>query len=60
MSESKPAPCPICKRPAQPRFRPFCTARCADVDLGRWFAEDYRIPASAPDPRAEDDDNITG
>ncbi len=60
MSDAKPAPCPICKRPAQPKFRPFCSARCAEIDLGRWFAEDYRIPSAPPDPSAEDDDNITG
>ncbi len=60
MSDPKPAPCPICKRPAQPKFRPFCSARCADIDLGRWFSEDYRIPASPPDPSAEDNDNISG
>jgi hypothetical protein len=37
------APCPVCGLPSQPRFRPFCTSRCADVDLGRWFAESYRV-----------------
>ena len=36
--------CPICGRPAVARFRPFCSARCADVDLGRWFSGRYRIP----------------
>lgn len=36
--------CPTCGRPAQARFRPFCSQRCADVDLGRWLNEDYRIP----------------
>lgn len=37
-------PCPVCGRPAQTRFRPFCSARCAEVDLGRWFTGQYRIP----------------
>jgi len=41
--------CPICKRPADPAFRPFCSKRCADVDLGRWFNGDYRVPATRPD-----------
>ena len=37
-------PCPICRRPAtDPRFRPFCSARCADVDLGRWFNGAYAM-----------------
>ena len=31
------APCPICRKPAVDKFRPFCSKRCADVDLNRWF-----------------------
>jgi endogenous inhibitor of DNA gyrase (YacG/DUF329 family) len=42
-------PCPICGKPAETRFRPFCSARCADIDLGRWFTERYRIPAGELD-----------
>ena len=38
-------PCPICGKPASARWRPFCSKRCADIDLGRWFGEAYRIPA---------------
>ncbi|MFO1120214.1 MAG: DNA gyrase inhibitor YacG [Rhodospirillales bacterium] len=37
--------CPICGKPAAARFRPFCSQRCADIDLGRWLGEVYRIPA---------------
>lgn len=36
--------CPICRKPAVPKFRPFCSVRCANVDLGRWIGGDYRIP----------------
>ncbi len=36
--------CPICGKPAEVRWRPFCSRRCADVDLGRWFAGVYRVP----------------
>ncbi|WP_142848073.1 DNA gyrase inhibitor YacG [Telmatospirillum sp. J64-1] len=36
--------CPICGKPAEDRYKPFCSARCADVDLGRWLGGDYRIP----------------
>jgi endogenous inhibitor of DNA gyrase (YacG/DUF329 family) len=36
--------CPVCGRPTVPAFKPFCSARCADVDLGRWLKGDYRIP----------------
>ena len=45
-------PCPICGRtPEDARFRPFCSARCRQVDLGRWLAGDYAIPA---EPERED------
>ncbi len=37
-------PCPICGKPAEVHWRPFCSRRCADVDLGRWFAGVYRVP----------------
>ena len=36
--------CPTCGAPAAAEFKPFCSKRCADVDLGRWFNEGYRIP----------------
>lgn len=37
------AACPICKKPATERYQPFCTKRCADIDLGRWLKEGYRV-----------------
>jgi endogenous inhibitor of DNA gyrase (YacG/DUF329 family) len=37
--------CPICGKPALPQYRPFCSARCALIDLGRWLEGDYRIPS---------------
>jgi uncharacterized protein len=40
--------CPICGRPRVHEYRPFCSARCRDVDLGRWFGEAYRVPAAEP------------
>ena len=51
--------CPICAKPAEPGFKPFCSKRCADVDLSRWFKGGYAIPASEPgegDPEAFSDD----
>jgi uncharacterized protein len=39
-------PCPICGKPAAERFRPFCSGRCKDVDLNRWFKGAYAIPAA--------------
>jgi endogenous inhibitor of DNA gyrase (YacG/DUF329 family) len=45
--------CPICARPAVEEFRPFCSRRCADVDLGRWLTGQYRIPIT-PEETEED------
>jgi uncharacterized protein len=39
-------PCPICGRAAEPTIRPFCSKRCADVDLGRWLGGVYRVETS--------------
>ena len=37
--------CPICKRhPVEQAYRPFCSKRCADVDLGRWLTGGYAVP----------------
>jgi endogenous inhibitor of DNA gyrase (YacG/DUF329 family) len=36
--------CPICGDKAETAFRPFCSARCRDVDLGRWLGGGYAIP----------------
>lgn len=36
--------CPTCGGVAVRQFRPFCSKWCADIDLGRWFNESYRIP----------------
>lgn len=40
--------CPICEKPGEEKYRPFCSKRCADIDLGRWFNEDYTVPAVEP------------
>ena len=37
--------CPICKRPSDAAYDPFCCKRCADVDLQRWFAGVYAVPS---------------
>jgi endogenous inhibitor of DNA gyrase (YacG/DUF329 family) len=37
--------CPTCGKTTEERFRPFCSKRCADVDLGRWLKGGYAIPA---------------
>lgn len=41
--------CPICGKPALVNHLPFCSARCADVDLNRWLKGTYAIPAVETD-----------
>jgi endogenous inhibitor of DNA gyrase (YacG/DUF329 family) len=41
-------PCPICGRPSIIEMRPFCSKRCADVDLNRWLGGIYRVPSTEP------------
>jgi len=50
-----PTLCVECRRaPASPRWRPFCSERCRNLDLARWVDGAYRIPG-APDPPADED-----
>ncbi|MEJ0095841.1 MAG: DNA gyrase inhibitor YacG [Methylocella sp.] len=51
-SEKSARSCPICGKPSIAATRPFCSKRCADVDLHRWLAGVYAIPV-APDPDDE-------
>lgn len=56
------APCPICRKPADPAYRPFCSKRCADVDLQRWFTGAYAVPGDVDDeddgsPKASDQED---
>ncbi len=44
--------CPICGKPSDEKFRPFCSRRCADVDLNRWLSGAYAIPVK----EVEDED----
>jgi uncharacterized protein len=49
-------PCPICKKPSVPKFHPFCSVRCADVDLNRWLSGVYAIPVSDSEPDGPEED----
>ena len=62
-SPRKPQPkakgrgCPICGKPRSERYDPFCSKRCADVDLHRWLKGGYVIPGAEPGevpPKDED------
>lgn len=45
--------CPICGAPPSGGCRPFCSQRCADVDLARWLKESYRVPGEPADRAGE-------
>ena len=47
--------CPICGKDATAHYRPFCSRRCADIDLGRWLTGGYAIPLETD----EDDHDTT-
>lgn len=50
-------PCPVCGKESSPEHRPFCSRRCADVDLGRWLGGAYAIPSTEPAPDLPPDDD---
>ncbi|HPG88291.1 MAG TPA: DNA gyrase inhibitor YacG [Hyphomicrobium sp.] len=52
-STGKARPCPICKSESVAAYKPFCSKRCADVDLGKWFAASYAIPGTPDDDDRE-------
>lgn len=41
--------CVVCGKPQDVKLRPFCSKRCADVDLNRWLSGGYAIPAAEED-----------
>lgn len=47
------APCSMCGQPSTAEYRPFCSRRCADVDLARWLRGDYAIPGPASEVEEE-------
>jgi len=46
--------CPVCGKPAMEGSRPFCSKRCADIDLQRWLVGAYAIPAADEDDGPDD------
>ena len=53
----EPSRCPICGRRREPRYDPFCSRRCADVDLHRWLKGGYVIPGGSAPPRESEDED---
>ena len=48
------AKCPNCGKPVVAESRPFCSARCKQVDLNRWFSESYRVPVRSVDEEEDE------
>jgi hypothetical protein len=46
--------CPICAKETDAKYRPFCSRRCADVDLGKWLTGSYAIAADDAQPDYDD------
>ena len=51
----KSGKCPICKRTPKDDFQPFCSKRCADIDLSRWFSGGYTVPVVELDEKDLDE-----
>ena len=48
------ARCPLCRKPMDQAFKPFCSKRCADIDLNRWLSGVYAVPVKED----EDEDGM--
>ncbi len=46
--------CPICEKETDKTFRPFCSRRCADIDLGKWLNGTYAVASQD----REDDEEL--
>ncbi|MDP1630474.1 MAG: DNA gyrase inhibitor YacG [Caulobacter sp.] len=47
--------CVRCDQPMDPAYRPFCSKRCADIDLQKWLTGGYAIPAVESEAQSDDD-----
>ncbi|QNT78651.1 DNA gyrase inhibitor YacG [Entomobacter blattae] len=52
-SSTSQAVCPICHKPTIDQFRPFCSAHCSHIDLGKWLNGQYALPDKESDPENE-------
>lgn len=52
--------CPICAKPADEKYTPFCSKRCADIDLGRWLNGSYVVPGSEDSTIPQDASIVPG
>ena len=47
-------PCPLCGKPSLQKYHPFCSNRCAQIDLHRWLGGRYAIPVKDADEDDQD------
>lgn len=52
--------CSICGKPQEARYRPFCSKRCADIDLHKWLSGGYAIPGDSEEEPAADEGDANG
>ena len=57
-ASTRPKKCPICGKATDEAYRPFCSKRCADIDLGKWFSGSYTISGRVEDEG--DGDELSG
>ena len=53
MTASVARTCARCDRPMDPAYRPFCSKRCADIDLQKWLTGAYAIPVVETDDESD-------
>lgn len=46
--------CPICEKDSQPDTKPFCSARCAEIDLWKWLSASYVLPGDDDEPQCSE------
>ena len=52
--------CPICGKPTIERYKPFCSKRCADIDLNQWLVGSYRIAGEAVGQGTDEENSAQG
>lgn len=52
--------CPICAKPTDDKYRPFCSKRCADLDLGKWLSGAYAVPLEEEDEFSDNQAPVDG
>lgn len=51
-AQSRIPKCAICGERQIAKFKPFCSQKCADIDLGKWFSGSYVVPGDPVDPNS--------